>query len=79
VQAQVLNLLNDLKAELGFTCLFISHDLSVVHYLSDRMMVMNGGIIEETGTAEAVYRNPQNAYTRKLISAIPKAFSSISR
>ena len=72
VQAQVLNLLNDLKAELGFTCLFISHDLGVVHYLSDRILVMNKGRIEEEGTAEAIYHHPQSAYTQKLITAIPK-------
>lgn len=71
VQAQVLNLLNDLKAEFGFTILFISHDLSVVRYFSDRIIVMNKGRIEESGLAEDVYRNPQSDYTRKLIEAIP--------
>ncbi|MGB8191574.1 MAG: ABC transporter ATP-binding protein [Chitinophagaceae bacterium] len=71
VQAQVLNLLNDLKASFGFTVIFISHDLSVVHYLSDRIMVMNKGRIEETGTAEQVYRKPVSEYTRRLIAAIP--------
>jgi peptide/nickel transport system ATP-binding protein len=72
VQAQVLNLLNDLKKEFGFTVIFISHDLSVVHYVSDRIMVMNKGKIEETGTAEQVYRHPRSAYTQKLIASIPK-------
>jgi peptide/nickel transport system ATP-binding protein len=72
VQAQVLNLLNDLKEELGFTCIFISHDLSVVHYISNRIMVMNKGKIEETGTADEIYFNPKKEYTQKLISAIPK-------
>ncbi|HSN09992.1 MAG TPA: ABC transporter ATP-binding protein [Hanamia sp.] len=72
VQAQVLNLLNDLKDELGFTCIFISHDLGVVHYISNRIMVMNKGKIEETGTADEVYFNPKKEYTQKLISAIPK-------
>ena len=72
VQAQVLNLLNDLKEELGFTCIFISHDLGVVHYISNRIMVMNKGKIEETGTADEIYFNPQKEYTQKLISAIPK-------
>ena len=72
VQAQVLNLLNDLKAEFGFTCLFISHDLGVVHYLSDRILVMNKGRIEEAGTAEAIYHHPQSDYTKRLIAAIPK-------
>ena len=72
VQAQVLNLLNDLKKEFGFTIIFISHDLSVVHYISDRIMVMNKGKIEETGAAEKVYFAPQSEYTKKLIASIPK-------
>jgi peptide/nickel transport system ATP-binding protein len=71
VQAQVLNLLNDLKKEFGFTTIFISHDLSVVHYVSDRIMVMNKGKIEEIGDAEQVYRQPQSEYTRRLIASIP--------
>jgi len=72
VQAQVLNLLNDLKKELALTMLFISHDLSVVRYMSDRIMVMQAGKIVETGDAEEVYRNPQSDYTRQLLDAIPK-------
>lgn len=72
VQAQVLNLLNDLKKEFGFTIIFISHDLSVVHYISDRIMVMNKGKIEEINSAEEVYFNPKSTYTKKLIAAIPK-------
>jgi peptide/nickel transport system ATP-binding protein len=72
VQAQVLNLLNDLKREFGFTVVFISHDLSVIRYISDRILVMNKGKIEEIGEAEAVYTHPQTAYTRRLIEAIPK-------
>jgi peptide/nickel transport system ATP-binding protein len=72
VQAQVLNLLNDLKSELGFTCIFISHDLGVVHYISDRIMVMKSGKIEETGTADEIYYDPKSPYTRKLIASIPK-------
>ncbi len=72
VQAQVLNLLNDLKKEFGFTIIFISHDLSVVRYISDRIMVMNKGMIEEIGDAEQVYFHPAKAYTQQLIAAIPK-------
>ena len=72
VQAQVLNLLNDLKKEFGFTVIFISHDLSVVRYISDRIMVMNKGKIEETGLTDEIYYNPQSAYTQKLIESIPK-------
>jgi peptide/nickel transport system ATP-binding protein len=71
VQAQVLNLLNDLKKEMGFTTIFISHDLSVVRYLSDRIMVMNKGKIEETGPTDEVYLNPASAYTKQLIASIP--------
>jgi peptide/nickel transport system ATP-binding protein len=73
VQAQVLNLLNDLKSEFGLTYLFISHDLRVVHYMSDRILVMNKGKIEEMGDADRVFNNPQSEYTRKLLSAIPGA------
>ncbi|MGZ3853051.1 MAG: ATP-binding cassette domain-containing protein, partial [Flavisolibacter sp.] len=72
VQAQVLNLLNELKNELGLTMLFISHDLSVVRYMCDRIMVMNRGEIIESGPAEQVYYRPQNEYTKQLIQAIPK-------
>jgi len=71
VQAQVLNLLNDLKKEFGFTAIFISHDLSVVRYISDRIMVMNKGRVEEMGFADEVYNNPQSTYTQRLISSIP--------
>src|SRR6202012_4186752 len=71
VQAQVLNLLNDLKKEFGFTVVFISHDLSVIRYISDRILVMNKGRIEESGDEEAIYRHPRSEYTRTLIAAIP--------
>jgi peptide/nickel transport system ATP-binding protein len=71
VQAQVLNLLNDLKKEFGFTSIFISHDLSVVRYISDRILVMHKGKIIEHGQAEDIYNNPKNAYTQQLIAAIP--------
>jgi peptide/nickel transport system ATP-binding protein len=72
VQAQVLNLLNDLKRDLGFTYIFISHDLSVVKYMSDRIVVMNQGKIEEIGLSDEVYNSPKREYTKKLIAAIPK-------
>lgn len=71
VQAQVLNLLNDLKQEFNFTSIFISHDLSVVRYICDRIIVMNKGQIEEMGTSEEVYFKPKSDYTRQLLSAIP--------
>ena len=71
VQAQVLNLLNDLKKEFGFTAIFISHDLSVVRFISDRIMVMNKGKIIESGLSDQVCFSPQEEYTKKLIEAIP--------
>jgi len=72
VQAQVLNLLNELKREFDFTYIFISHDLSVVKFMSDRMVVMNKGKIEEMGDADEIYNNPQTEYTKNLIRSIPK-------
>ena len=72
VQAQVLNLLNDLKERHGLTYLFITHDLSVVHYLADRIMVMQKGKLVESGTPDELFRNPQSDYTRSLIEAIPR-------
>jgi peptide/nickel transport system ATP-binding protein len=72
VQAQVLNLLNDLKKEYGLTYIFISHDLSVVKYMSDRMIVMQEGKIEEMGDADQIYNNPKTDYTKKLIDAVPE-------
>ena len=72
VQAQVLNLLNELKDNFGFTYIFISHDLAVVKYMSDQLLVMNKGIIEEIDDADIIYSNPKTAYTKKLIDAIPK-------
>ena len=71
VQAQVLNLLNRLKKERNLTYIFISHDLSVVKYMSDRMAVMENGKIVEIGDADKVYASPEKEYTRKLIRAIP--------
>jgi len=70
VQAQVLNLLNDLKEEFHLTYLFISHDLAVVKYMSNRVAVMQNGRIVEINDAEEIYRNPKTAYTKKLIDAI---------
>lgn len=72
VQAQVLNLLNELKNDYGFTYIFISHDLAVVKYMSDQLLVMNMGKIEELGDADEIYENPQTEYSKKLIQAIPK-------
>lgn len=72
VQAQVLNLLNGLKDIYGFSYLFISHDLAVVKYMADQLMVMNAGKIEEIGEADEIYASPMKAYTKKLIEAIPK-------
>lgn len=71
VQAQVLNLLNQLKVDLGFTYIFISHDLNVVKYMSDRLIVMREGCIQEEGDADVVYHHPRSEYTRGLIQAIP--------
>ncbi len=71
VQAQVLNLINDLKSEFGFTAIFISHDLGVVRYISDRIMVMQAGQMEEIGPSEQVFTNPSSPYTRRLVDAIP--------
>jgi peptide/nickel transport system ATP-binding protein len=72
VQAQVLNLLNQLKKEYDFSYIFISHDLAVVKYMADQLVVMNEGQIEEVGEADTIYQNPQTEYTRQLIDAIPK-------
>ena len=72
VQAQVLNLLNELKEHFGYTYIFISHDLSVVHFISDRIMVMQSGRLVELGDADALFENPQQEYTRKLLDAIPR-------
>ncbi|WP_254846458.1 ABC transporter ATP-binding protein [Hymenobacter sp. CRA2] len=72
VQAQVLNLLNDLKRDFGITYLFITHDLSVARFMSDRLLVMNAGQIVEQGNAADIYANPQHEYTKRLLAAIPK-------
>ena len=72
VQAQVLNLLNELKENYGFTYIFISHDLAVVKYMADQLLVMSKGKIEEFGESDKIYSNPKKEYTKKLIDAIPK-------
>ena len=72
VQAQVLNLLNDLKEQYRFTYLFITHDLSVVHYMADRILVMQKGKVVESGTPDDLFRRPQTDYTKTLIEAIPR-------
>ena len=72
VQAQVLNLLNTLKEEFKFTYIFISHDLAVVKYMADQLLIMNQGKIVESGEADDIYKAPKNAYTKRLINAIPK-------
>ena len=76
IQAQVLNLLNELKRDFNFTYLFISHDLSIVKFMSDRMIIMNEGKIEEIGDPDTIYRSPKSEYTRRLIEAIPAMASS---
>ncbi len=75
VQAQVLNLLQDLQDEFGLSYIFISHDLSVVKYIADQVMVMKEGKVVEMANSDELYRNPQHAYTRQLLSAIPKGLS----
>ena len=73
VQAQVLNLLNDLQESRNLTFLFISHDLSVVKFVSDRVAVMQAGRIIETNSAEELYQSPKEPYTQELLDAVPKA------
>jgi peptide/nickel transport system ATP-binding protein len=74
VQAQVLNLLQDLQDEFQLSYLFISHDLAVVKYISDDVMVMNEGRVVEIADADSIYRHPREAYTKRLLSAIPKGW-----
>jgi peptide/nickel transport system ATP-binding protein len=76
VQATVLNLLLDLQEEFGLTYLFISHDLAVVKYMADEILVMSNGEVVESGDAERVYRAPQHPYTQKLLAAIPRGYTS---
>ncbi len=76
VQAQVLNLLNQLKKDFGFTYIFISHDLAVVKHMADQLAVMNKGKLEEIGDADTIYKNPKKEYTKTLINAIPKGLEA---
>lgn len=71
VQAKVLELFKRLQAEIGFACLFITHDLAVVDMLADRVMVMHKGRIVEHGDADQIMRHPRNAYTQKLLASLP--------
>ena len=71
VQAQVLNLLEDLQADLGLSYLFISHDLSVIEHICDRVLVLDRGVVVEEGTARELFENPQDPYTRALLAAVP--------
>jgi peptide/nickel transport system ATP-binding protein len=75
IQAQILNLLNKLKNEFGFTYVFISHDLSVVRFMSDRLIVMRNGKIEEIGDADKIYSFPEKEYTKSLLGALPSIYS----
>jgi peptide/nickel transport system ATP-binding protein len=79
VQAQVLNLLQDLQDEYGLSYIFISHDLAVVKYISDKVMVMNEGSVVEMADSDEIYRNPREEYTRKLLSSIPKGYELASQ
>jgi len=78
VQAQVLNLLLDLQDEFGLSYLFISHDLAVVRYISDEVMVMNAGSIVEVADADTIYRDPQNSYTKRLLESIPRGLQGLA-
>jgi peptide/nickel transport system ATP-binding protein len=79
VQAQVLNLLQDLQDEYGLSYIFISHDLAVVKYISDRVMVMSEGSIVEMADSDEIYRHPREEYTRRLLSSIPKGYELASQ
>jgi peptide/nickel transport system ATP-binding protein len=74
VQATVLNLLLDLQDEFGMSYIFISHDLAVVRSMSDDVLVMNQGAVVERGSSEAIYADPQHAYTRRLLASVPRGF-----
>ena len=76
VQAQVLNLLQDLQDEFGLSYLFISHDLAVVRYLADEVMVMKDGAVIEAAGSDQIYREPREEYTRRLLGAIPRGLAA---
>ena len=76
IQAQVLNLLQDLQDEFGLSYLFISHDLAVVKYLADEVMVMKDGAVIETADSDRIYREPREEYTRNLLGAIPRGVAA---
>jgi ABC-type oligopeptide transport system ATPase subunit len=78
VQAQILNLLKDLQTQFGLTLVFISHDLSVIRFLADQVLVMASGAVVEQGACEAVYGNPQHAVTKALLAAVPRMPTSDS-
>jgi peptide/nickel transport system ATP-binding protein len=78
VQAQVLNLLQELQDEFGLSYLFISHDLAVVKYISDEVMVLSNGEMVELASSDAIYANPQHPYTQKLLSSIPSGVAAIA-
>ena len=79
VQAQVLNLLQDLQDEFGLSYIFISHDLAVVKYISDQVMVMNHGEIVEIADSDEIYRHPRQAYTKRLLASIPQGLAGLER
>jgi peptide/nickel transport system ATP-binding protein len=79
VQAQVLNLLRDLQDELGLAYVFISHDLAVVNFMADEVLVMKDGAVVEQAPTEAILRRPRQDYTRRLLSAIPRGYVPTSR
>ena len=79
IQAQILDLILDLVERHNLTMLFISHDLSVIRYISDRVMVMNKGLIIESGDTETLWAQPQQAYTRELLKSIPLADPKLER
>jgi peptide/nickel transport system ATP-binding protein len=74
VQAQILNLLQDLQDEYALSYIFISHDLAVVKYMADEIMVMNAGEVVEFGDSDDVYLRPQHPYTRRLLASVPKGW-----